>query len=273
MKRPPAPSRTARARPAAGAFTLLELLAVIVIIAVLATLLLPAFRSAKLHSYAIRSSQNLRQLVAANIAYATDQGSYAPADNKQNNRRWCAGRTSADARFEPTKGFLAPYLGSSSAVLACPLFTDMLHGAQSFEEGTGGYGYNSAYIGGTASGAYNPDGTRLSATPAQVAHPALTLMFATTALARAEGVQEYPFAEPPFWVTATGSTSGRSWPSVHFRFQGKALIGWCDGHISMEARADRPTGPSPYGGDATANNLGWFGPDEANGYWNPDREP
>ena len=273
MSRLPPPPSTAGAQTASRAFTLLELLVVIALIAVLAALLLPAFRSAKLQSYSVRSSQNLRQLVTANIAYAADQGFYAPADNKSNNRRWCAGRTSVGARFDPTKGFLAPYLGSTGAVLACPLFTDMLHGAQSFEEGNGGYGYNAAYIGGTASGTYNSDGTRLSATPAQIAHPALTLMFATTAFARAEGVQEYPFAEPPFWVTASGITSGRGSPTVHFRFQGRAIVGWCDGHISMETKGARNAGANPYGGDPDAQNLGWFGPDEANGYWNPDREP
>ena len=272
MKRPPAPSRTARARPAAGAFTLLELLAVIVIIAVLATLLLPAFRSAKLHSYAIRSSQNLRQLVAANIAYATDQGSYAPADNKQNNRRWHGGRTSASTPFDPAKGFLADYLGPSREILRCPLFTQMLTGSQSFEEGTGGYGYNTSYIGGRPGGAWNSDGTRLSARPAQIQRPAQTVMFGTSALARAGGVQEYAAIEPPFWDYGTGPTGDRPTPSLHFRFQGKALVGWCDGHISMETRADRPTGPNPYGGDPNADNLGWFGPDEGNGYWNPDRE-
>ena len=273
MKRPPAPSRTARARPAAGAFTLLELLAVIVIIAVLATLLLPAFRSAKLHSYAIRSSQNLRQLVAANIAYATDQGSYAPADNKSNNRRWHGGRTGAGGRFDPARGFLADYFGKSGAVLACPLFTEMLHGAQSFEDGTGGYGYNSAYIGGRPGGAWNADGTRLSARPAQVPRPSVTLMFATSAFARADGVQEYASVEPPFWDYGSGPSGDRPSPSLHFRFQGKAIVGWCDGHISMEAKGPRPAGTNPYGGDADAHDLGWFGPDEANGYWNPDREP
>ena len=255
------------------AFTLLELLVVLAIVAILAALLLPAFRSAKLQSYSVRSSQNLRQLVAANIAYAADQGFYAPADNKQNNRRWSAGRAASGGSFDPAKGYLAPYLGNTGAVLACPLFTEMLHGAQSFEEGTGGYGYNATYIGGTPAGTYNADGTRHSATPAQVVRPAVTLMFATTALARADGVQEYPFAEPPFWVTASGLGSGRPSPSVHFRFRGKAIIGWCDGHISMEEKGAGAAGTNPYGGNADANDLGWFGPDENNGFWNPDREP
>ena len=269
MKRRVTPVATAGAR----AFTLIELLVVIAIIAVLAALLMPAFRHARLQSFAIKSSQNLRQLVTANIAYASDKESYAPADDKWNNRRWHGARTSAGAPFDPTKGFLADYLGKSREVTRCPLFTQMVSGAQSFENGTGGYGYNSAYIGGRPGGPWNGDGTRLSARPAQIPHPTTTIMFATTALAVSGGVQEYPAVEPPFWDYGSGPSEDRPSPSLHFRFQGKAIVAWCDGHISFEAKTDRPAGSNPYGGDADAQNLGWFGPDAANGYWNPDREP
>ena len=264
MKRPPLTTR---------AFTLLELLVVIAIIAILAALVMPALRSAKLQSYSIRSSQNLRQLVAANIAYAADQGFYAPADNKQNNRRWHGARTSASAAFDPTKGYLSDYFGKSPEILRCPLFTQILAGQKSFETGAGGYGYNSAYIGGRPGGAWNSDGTRVSARPSQIPRPAVTIMFGTSAFAVAEGVQEYASVEPPFWDFGTGPSGSRPSPSLHFRFQGKAIVAWCDGHISMESKTSRDAGPNPYGGDADAAHLGWFGPDEANGYWNPDREP
>ena len=255
------------------AFTLLELLVVIAIIAILAALLLPAFRGIKLHSLAVRSSQNLRSLVAANIAFAADQGFYAPADDKWNNRRWHGARTSAGGKFDPTKGFLSPYFGKTGEVTRCPLFTQMMSGQQSFEDGTGGYGYNAAYIGGTPGWAWNSDGSRVSARPAQITHPALTLMFATTAYAVAAGIQEYPYAEPPFWDFGTGPSGTRPSPSVHFRFNGKAIVGWCDGHISMEEKVARTDGENPHGGNPEAQNLGWFGPDENNGFWNPDREP
>ena len=118
-----------RRRPSAAdagaclrAFTLMELLVVIAIIAILAALLMPAFRHARLQSFAIKSSQNLRQLVTANIAYASDKESYAPADDKWNNRRWHGARTSAGAPFDPTKGFLADYLGKSREVTLLPAF-------------------------------------------------------------------------------------------------------------------------------------------------------
>ena len=273
MSRPPPPPSTAGARSVARAFTLIELLVVIVIIAILAALLLPAFRTAKLHGYAIRSSQNLRQLVAANTAYAAEQGFYAPAEEKTNKRRWHGARTSVGSPFDPARGFLADYLGKSRDIFRCPLLTQILAGQQSFEDGTGGYGYNSAYIGGRPGGAWNADGTRVSARPAQVPHPSATVMFGTSAFARAEGVQEYASIEPPFWDFGTGPSGSRPSPSLHFRFAGKAIVAWCDGHISLESKGARDAGTNPYGGDPEAASLGWFGPDEANGYWNPDHEP
>ena len=251
------------------AFTLLELLVVLAIIGILAALLFPAFRQAKMHAQATQSSNNLRQLVAANVAYANDQGYYAPADDITNNRRWRGARTSAGGTFDPTKGYLANYLGQSRMITPDPLFTDMLRASGSFEEGAGGYGYNEVYIGGQPSWAYNGDGSRVSARPAQIERPTTTVMFATTAYARENGVQEYPFAEPPFWDFGDGPTDGRPSPSVHFRFNGKAIVGWCDGHVSMEPKIVRGDGDNPHGGDADLQNLGWFGPDEDNGYWKP----
>ena len=95
-------------------------------------------------------------------------------------------------------------------------------------------------------------------------------MFTTTALAIADGVQEYPLCEPPFWDFGSGPTESRPTPSVHFRANGKALVAWCDGHVSAEPKVARPDGFNPYNGDAETQNLGWFGPDTNNGYWNPN---
>ena len=92
-------------------------------------------------------------------------------------------------------------------------------------------------------------------------------------LAMDDGVQEYPYAEPPFWDFGDGPTSFRPSPTVHFRFNGQAIVGWCDGHVSLERKEKRDVGENPYGGDPDAHQLGWFGPDEENGYWNPNRAP
>ena len=254
-----------------AAFTLIELLVVLAIIAILAALLMPALRQAKVRSYAARSSHNLRQLVAANITHAADKGFYVPADDRRNNRRWHGGRAATDKPFDPAKGFLADYLGKSRAITTDPLFTEMLKGSKTFEEGTGGYGYNASYIGGTPQWAWNRDGTRVSARPVEIERPSSTVMFTTTAFPRADGIQEYPYSEPPFWDFGNGPTASRPFPSVHFRFNGLAIVGWCDGHVSMETKVKSEVGEDPYNGAPNAENIGWFGPDDDNGYWNPRR--
>ena len=105
-----------------------------------------------------------------------------------------------------------------------------LGGEASFEDGSGGYGYNAVYVGGRPGDAYSP----IALLDLQV--PGRTVMFATTGLSKEDGIQEYPFAEPHFAPTENG---GRAWdlqPSVHFRADGKAIVAWCDGRQNMCVR-------------------------------------
>ncbi len=142
--------------------------------------------------------------------------------------------------------------------------------ASSFEEGTGGYGYNASYIGGTPGGKFDTTTKiRIPQRPANVTNPGRTVMFTTTAYAVASGLQQYPFCEPPFWDFGSGPSGFRPAPSVHFRANGKALVAWCDGSVTAEIRTDSQGGENPHGGDADSWNLGWFGPEENNGWWNP----
>lgn len=256
------------------AFTLIELLVVIAVIAILAALTFPSLRAAKENGLIARSTSNLRQLATANFSYVADHGTFVPAADSSNNRRWCAQRLS-DGTFDARKGFLSPYLGNEQRATPCPLLTQVTGGDQSFEEGSGGYGYNSSYIGGRPGigrGHYDANGVVVAERPINVTHPARTIMFATTALARADGVQEYPFCEPPFWDFGDGPSGVRPSPSLHFRARGRALVAWCDGHVSAERKEDRPAGSNPYRGEAGAHHLGWLGPDENNGYWNSRQE-
>ena len=247
-----------------SAFTLIELLVVVAIVAFLLGLAVPVYFRVITSGRITASTSNLAQLATANLAYAADNGgSYCPAQDTRNLVRWHGARTSASSAFDPTKGYLAPYLGQDGRVKTCPLFAAAMAGTQTFEDGTGGYGYNAAYIGGTPQNIYEP------ALVSQVPAPSRTVMFTTTAYARSDGVQEYPFCEPPFWDFGSGPTDSRPSPSVHFRAHGEALVAWCDGHVSAEAKTDRPAGDNPHGGDAISQNLGWFGPETANGYWNP----
>jgi type II secretory pathway pseudopilin PulG len=251
--------------------TLVELVVVVAVLAVLAVLLLPALEAATESSQMGQSISNLRQLVVANQSYASDHGSYCPADDRPNNRRWHGARASSSQPFDPACGLLAEYLGKSKKVGICPLFQALTRGENSFESGCGGYGYNASYIGGTPSWAYDSRGLRVAARPAQMHNAAATIMFTTSGYATGGSVQEYPYAEPPFWDFGQGPSGSRPSPTVHFRFRGHALVAWCDGRVTSERSVAREEGDNPHGGDAKAENLGWFGPEVENGFWNPQR--
>jgi prepilin-type processing-associated H-X9-DG protein len=253
--------------PGHGGFTVVEMIAVICVMAFLAVILIPTAQWLRREGMAAKSTGNLRQLATANLAYAADHdGAYCPAQEPRNRGRWHGGRVSTKDKFEPAEGFLAPYLGLSRQIGLCPLMAALRKSGQTFEEGTGGYGYNAAYIGGTPANPYKPTNVMF------VPRPSRTIMFATTALARGEGVQEYPYVEPFQWVNPNGKLSGPLQPSLHFRANGYALVAWCDGHVSKE-KPGQLGGGDYYGGDSKKQQIGWFGPKKDNGYWNPNFEP
>ena len=247
--------------PARRGFTLVELLVVIVIIVTLAALGFQGYRAARMRANQTVSTANLRQLAAANLLYVADHSTYAPAGDAPNLIRWHGGRTRVGSKFDPAKGYLSEYLGESRTVGLCPEFKEHLSGKSSWEDGSGGYGYNDTYIGGLPQDAFAPN------RPANVSNPARTLMFATTALSKADGLQEYASAAPPKEVDSNWRIRGSMQPSVHFRFNGRALIAWCDGHVTEE-RSNGKAEKNVYGGD-NGKSIGFCGPAENNGWWNP----
>jgi prepilin-type N-terminal cleavage/methylation domain-containing protein/prepilin-type processing-associated H-X9-DG protein len=250
-------------RPARG-FTLIELMVVVAIMAVFAAFSYGVIMHALVAAKGAASTSNLGQLARANLTYAGDHdGYYCPAQEPQNLVRWHGARTGMGAPFDPTKGFLSPYLGESQIVKADPLFASYVSGADSFEDGSGGYGYNEIYIGGT------PQDNFSATSMLKVPHPERTVMFTTTAFAKSDGVQEYPFSEAPQWVDPNNQLSGGLQPSVHFRDNGKALVAWCDGHVTAESPSQLG-GNDYYGGNSAQDEIGWFGPTADNGYWNPN---
>jgi len=250
-----------------AAFSLVELLVSLAGVGLVAGLTLPALQAARISGACARSAGQLRQLVTANFAYAAEHGTFAPAMDRANQNRWHGRRTGrTGGTFDPTQGYLSPYLGQSRSITLCPLLPARALQGSSFEMGSGGYGYNAAYLGGTPGESFQP------ARPASVSNLSTTLMFATTALARSGGLQEYPFAEPYFAPTAEGRPSFFLQPSLHFRANGRALVAWCDGHVSLEKPA-RLGGPNYYGGKNEEHQIGWIGPEQENGFWNPSRSP
>lgn len=246
------------------AFTLIELMMVVAVIAILAAILVPVIGNARLSTQIAYSSTSLRQLVVANFAHAADnRGALAMATNEENDKRWSAAQVNGE--WDRSRGYLSPYLDKNEQAAYCPILAGLSNlDNPSFELNTGGFGYNSAYLGGVE-GKFTG---RPSAKIHSIRNPSRTLMFATSAYARAEGIQEYPFVEPPFRDFGSVS-SQRPSPTLHFRARGRAIVAWADGHVSLEAPKERPHGHNPHSGDSEAKALGWIGPDDNNGYWNP----
>lgn len=250
-------------RPVARGFTLVELLVVIVIIGTLSVLGFQGFRATKTQANKAVSAGSLRQLAAANLLYTADHQTYCPTDlNGRNLTRWHGGRLSTGAPFDPAKGLLADYLGGSRQIGKCPQLERLINASAFNEDGAGGYGYNDTYIGGI------PSEYLKANRPANVPNPTRTLMFATTAFAVPGGIQPYASAAPPNEVDTNWRLRGKLQPSVHFRFNGRALVAWCDGHVTEEARSGKAA-VNFYGGDDETANIGFCGPADNNGWWNP----
>lgn len=238
-----------------AAFSLVELLVAVAAMAFLAALLIPALPAAKAAADAAVCRSNLRQLAAANLAYAADHGRYVAAaeDIEGANRiRWHGVRAGGGA-FDGSQGPLAEYLGGGGAsawVRRCPGFRP---DAAGFEASCGGYGYNALGVG---SELCLPEGGRqtVGMRPGALARPAQTVMFADAAYVQGGGAKakliEYSFAEPPRFAGG-----GTPWPTIHFRHRGKANVAWADGHVTAEV-LDRT------GSRGAAQGLGWFGPDD-----------
>jgi prepilin-type N-terminal cleavage/methylation domain-containing protein/prepilin-type processing-associated H-X9-DG protein len=256
------------------AFTLVELLVVIAIISLLMSILMPALAAARSQGRKVVCESNIRQLLLANIGYATENdGFYAPAASDmyaggKNLHRWHGVRDSHDEPFEPLRSPLAAYL-ADGCVKKCPQKVNFRHGEPwewDFEDGCGGYGCNMTYIGSRiwCSG-YTKQSYEATTKDVEVKYPGQTLMFADTAMAELDKGSpyylEYSFAEPPYFVV--NGKSAISWgyasPSIHFRHRNRANIGWADGHISsgkMAAFKEK----NAYGVKSSDMLLGWFEP-------------
>ncbi len=253
-------------------FTLIELLVVISIISILMGILLPVLSKAKSEAKEIVCASNLRQLVFANTSYTMDNDGYyvrgAP-DFTKNLHRWHGVREDIDEPFDPEKGPLWPYY-QDGELKECPhkwKYRDIDDWNLNYEQGCGGYGYNMLYLGsrlwtagGSVSDIYNKS-TRAS----WVSQPDETLMFADTAMAdgNAEDASlymEYSFAEPRHYLIRGKITDKyEPSPSIHFRHDGLANVGWCDGHVSSEKLAPQK-GKNYRGVESSDMKLGWFKP-------------
>ena len=242
--------QAASSRSGGAGFTVVELLVVMATTALLTALLLGTYPAALGAARSAACRSNLRQLAAANLAYAADHGRYvaAAADiaTSTNNMRWHGVRVGGT--FDGARGPLAPYLGGGGAsawVRRCPSFRPE---AEGFETSCGGYGYNALGVGSELCLPGDYDKNAVGMRAAAIEHPAATVMFADAAYLDGDMLIEYSFAEPPRF--ADGSVPD---PTIHFRHRGRANVVWCDGHVSSETLARSS-------GQAGSRSLGWFGP-------------
>ncbi len=256
------------------AFTLVELLVVIAIVALLMAVLVPALASARSGARKLVCKSNVRQLLFANIGYASENdGFYVAAASDiwddGGSHRWHGVREAKGKPFEAKRGPLVGYLANGE-VKECPervAFVRSNDWDTSFEQGCGGYGYNMTYIGSRmwqggldSAEAFKAAYARTTRTT-EVGRPAQTVMFADTAMSNdGESYMEYSFAEPPYTVYAGEVMTGfYSSASIHFRHRGRANVGWAGGNVEEKQMANFER-TNVYGVDSAVMNLGWFDP-------------
>jgi prepilin-type processing-associated H-X9-DG protein/prepilin-type N-terminal cleavage/methylation domain-containing protein len=269
-------------------FTLVELLVVIGIVSVLLLLLLPALARSRAEARAVQCVNNLRQLYLANVMYAQEHDGFyvpaaadmydfllpgAPVDHFGGRLRWHGVRPTPNGNsdFDFRLGPLFEYL-PEGRIRECPEFFEFKRRGEvsnAFESGTGGYGYNMAYIGSQLAYVSDPvAAVRRGIRDVRIANPAQTIMFADAALPQAGYIIEYGFVEPPYPVSAQypmgKSDNGFLSPSIHFRHYGRANVLWADGHVTSE-RWEWAPATNIYGAKNSRWSVGWFGP--KNNFW------
>lgn len=210
--------------------------------------------------------------------YAESNGGYFPpaaADGfwpAPNLMRWHGVRPDVNSRFDPSQGPLAPYLEGNGQIKKCPEFGNYLDDVASgaFEGGSGGYGYNQSYLGGTSYRNTSPLSFFVSTRMKEIESLARVIGFTDAAFLHgtwpsySDGVLiEYGYCDPPFfidnWTPTFKETPYPANPSIHFRHVGRVTnVAWADGRVTTA-----PIGREGFGAFGE-NDLGWFGPSDSN---------
>jgi prepilin-type N-terminal cleavage/methylation domain-containing protein/prepilin-type processing-associated H-X9-DG protein len=185
-------------------FTLIELLVVLAIIAILAAILFPVIGAARASGHKVACVSNLRQLLQASAMYASDH-----------DRRLVAARLYTGGSGLGTTWCVAlqPYL-KNQQVLTCPLdpapqtvanSTDLPHSY--------GINYDLTYVTG---------------------YSATNVAWAMSALPRTADLVLFFDMKSSAAAMGSGYTASRV-SRVDPRHQGKAIVGFLDGHVKPQA--------------------------------------
>jgi prepilin-type N-terminal cleavage/methylation domain-containing protein/prepilin-type processing-associated H-X9-DG protein len=214
------------------AFTLLELLIVIAVAAVLVAMLVGQVHRVQQSGRQAASTSNLRQFAAAaNLYLADHDGTFFPYRQTQADWSvtWWFGHETASSlggaeglrQLDKTGSPLYPYLQQSGRVEVCPGFiADKTIWKPKYNGASCGYGYN-VLLGGRWMG------TQPLVRLPELERPDKTIIFATCAQVNTF----QPPASPGHPLVEEFYGLDQIFKTVHFRFEGRALVLFVDGHV------------------------------------------
>jgi len=207
-------------------FTLIELLVVIAIVAILAAILFPVFARAREKARQTSCLSNVKQISLGIMMYVGDYDEmwpvayyYGPGWSPEYAWDFCVDYNAGTW----TLGLIGPYM-KNAQINQCPSVKNL----QTWGRPVTGYAYNTSYLG---HGPLEPQ--PVPASLGDVQAPSETVLLADSA----------------FWSTfAPVGLGGNNYlrspndpsnfvgPNVHFRHNGAANVGYCDGHAKAATK-------------------------------------